>query len=159
MLSQSENTLDSKSLSYRICLQGHQYFAKDLLHSHTLSFIAYPELEWLLPGNLEWEWLLPGNLSPNSTVFKYAGNKLPGIRFLKFDPVWLSQIGPSFHSLLFAVHSHACHGACRDPWIWVLKLPPAQICWVWSLGSWYWMLTQCDIQMRRTTSRICWGDT
>lgn len=29
--------------------------------------------------------LLPENLSPNSMFFKYAGNKLPGIRLLKFD--------------------------------------------------------------------------
>lgn len=62
------STSDSRPFSYRIQPHGHMYFVKELLCSHTLSFIVQLELKWLR------ELMLPGD------PFKYANNEPPGIR-------------------------------------------------------------------------------
>ena len=55
------------------------------------------------------------NVFPNCTVFKYAGNKLPGIRLPKFDPASRRQAELSFLSHLFADCFLVCHDVCRSP--------------------------------------------
>lgn len=53
---------------------------------------------------------------PNYIVFKFVGNKLPGIRLCRrFDPGWKSQYKLSFHSHLFMGHFSAGNDHLQGP--------------------------------------------